>query len=189
MTWLREDQPDVAAEKILDAAEKVFIERGVAATGMARVAETAGCSRGTLYRYFPTRHALHLAYVDRTARTIVEHVRARTAGLDDPRQRLVESVLASVREVRASPGASAWFDPAVSGTAARVSRASEVVEAFTAAFVAELFGGPRDGSESRLAGRWLTRVIVSLLAMPGESEQEEREIVERFAIPGLLPAR
>ncbi len=187
MAWLREEQPEVAVERILDAAEKAFIEHGVSATGMARVAEYAGCSRGTLYRYFKTRHDLHVAYVNRTALAIVERVGAQVAPIEDPRKRLVESILASIREVRASPGAAAWFEPSVSGTAARVSRSSEVVEAFTAAFAAEQRGGQRAAAESRLAARWLTRVIVSLLATPGESEAEERELVERYAIAGLLP--
>ena len=73
--WLREDQPDLAAEKILDAAEKAFIERGVSAAGMAEIAEAAGCSRGTLYRYFKNRHELHLAYVERAALVIRDRVR------------------------------------------------------------------------------------------------------------------
>ena len=188
MAWLREDQPELAVERILDAAEKAFVEHGVSATGMARVAEYAGCSRGTLYRYFKTRHELHLAYVNRTALAIVERVRARTGAIQDPRERLLESILASLREVRASPGANAWFAPAASGAAARISRSSEVVEAFTAAFAAELRGGREDADANRLAARWLTRVIVSLLATPGESEAEEREMVERYAIGGLLPA-
>lgn len=42
---------------ILDAATAVFTEHGASAS-MARVAEAAGVSRATLYRYFPNRDAL-----------------------------------------------------------------------------------------------------------------------------------
>jgi AcrR family transcriptional regulator len=87
--WGREQQPGLAAKKILDAAEKAFIELGISRAGMASIAEFAGCSRGTLYRYFKSRHELHLAYVNRAALRIVEHVRVEMAGIRDPRERLV----------------------------------------------------------------------------------------------------
>lgn len=188
--WLREEQPDVAVAKILDAADRAFVELGVSAAGMAAIAGFAGCSRGTLYRYFESRHQLHVAYVNRAAVRIVASVRARTASVEDPRRRLVESILCAVREVRRSPGTAAWFEPGVSEMAARMSRSSELVETLTAAFASELQGGrvgDRGHRGDRLAGRWLVRVIVSLLSMPGRSSAEERALVERFVVPGLVP--
>lgn len=188
-SWLREACPEVAAERILDAAEKAFIERGVSGAGMTQIADSAGCSRGTLYRYFKTRHELHLAYIDRAARQIVERVRAALAGIDDPRERLVESILRSVHEVRRTPGTAVWFEPSVSGLAARMSRSSEVIETLTTAFVDNLIVPGAAAGESRLQARWFVRVIVSLLSLPEQSEAEERAIVERFAVPPLLDGR
>lgn len=184
--WRREDEPDVAAARILDAADKAFAELGVASVGMAAVADFAGCSRGTLYRYFKTRHQLHMAYIDRTAGQIVERVRVKTAGIRDPQRRLTEGVLASIAEARRHPGAAAWFEPGVSGSAARISRSSEVIEAFTSKFVGELLGTGKSGADARLRARWLLRVIVSLLLMPGESAREERALIERFATAALI---
>ncbi len=67
--WLREEQADLAALKILDGAAQAFVELGVTGAGMGEIARYAGCSRGTLYRYFKNRHELHLAFVnDRAAR-------------------------------------------------------------------------------------------------------------------------
>ncbi len=52
--WLRKEQPELAAEKILDAADKAFVERGgVSAAGMVMIAELAGCPRGTLSVPYP----------------------------------------------------------------------------------------------------------------------------------------
>ena len=184
--WLREEQPEIAAERILEAAEKAFIEQGVSAAGMAQIADFAGCSRGTLYRYFKNRHELHLAYIDREARRIVERVRAATAEIDDPRERLIESILRSVREVRDNPGTAVWFVPAASGLAARMSRSSEVIETLTTAFVDRLLQPRARGRENRLRARWFVRVIISLLSLPEESEAEERALVERFVAPPLL---
>ena len=180
--WGREERPDLAIEKILDAAEKAFIEIGVSAAGMSKIAESAGCSRGTLYRYFPTRHDLHLAYVNREALRIVARVREAVAGVRDPRRRLVETLLLSVREVRRNAATAAWFEPGASGMAARMSRSSEVVGRLTEGFASEL-GAAADGLEAR----WLVRIIVSLLSMPGASEAEERALIERFVAPALVP--
>jgi AcrR family transcriptional regulator len=182
---MREEQPELAVERILDAAEKAFIEQGVSAAGMAGIAEFAGCSRGTLYRYFGSRHELHLAYVNRAARRIIERVRVGVGDLADPRERVVECILLSLQEVRMNPGTAAWFAPGVSEMAARMSRTSEVVEPLTAAFVAAL-PGLGEGIGSRLGARWVVRIILSFLANPGESEAEERMLVERFVAPTLL---
>ena len=184
--WHREDRPDLAAGRILDAAEKAFIERGVSAAGMAEIAEAAGCSRGTLYRYFPNRHALHVGYVERAARVIQERVRAHVADFADPEARLVESILCAVREVRRNPGTAAWFAPSASGLGARMSQAPEVVETLVTSIATQPLSLPRLPDEaSRLRARWIIRIIVSLLSSPGESEAEERALLERFVAPTL----
>lgn len=186
--WHREEQPERAADRILDAAEKAFIELGVSSAGMGQIAEIAGCSRGTLYRYFKTRHELHLAYIDRVARQIVERVRAATAEIEDPRERLVESILRSVGEVRENPGTAAWFEPGISDLAARMSRSSEMIDTMTTAFVERLLEPGARGRETRLRARWFVRVIISLLALPEDSAAEERALVERFVVPSVLSA-
>lgn len=184
--WLREPEPDLAAEKILDAADKAFIELGVSAAGMAEIAEAAGCSRGTLYRYFRNRHELHLAYVKRAGRRIAGRVREQLAGIDDPRERVIEYILCAVREVRDNPGTAAWFEPGVSGLAARMSHSSEVVEHLTAAFGSDVLGLSGRGREYELRTRWLIRVILSLLLDPEENAAEERTLVERFVAPAWI---
>ncbi len=189
--WGRLDEPERAIARILDAAERAIAREGVSAVGMAEVAREAGCSRATLYRYFPSRHALHLAYVDRAAAEVVSRVRERAAGLEDPLERTVEAIMVSVAEVRASPGMASWFAAGDAGSAARMSRASEVVARLTEGFVAGLFdGGPRGQGASdpanRLRARFMVRMILSLLSQPGDDAAEERALVERFVAPAVL---
>ena len=184
--WLREEEPDAAVAKILAAADKAFVEVGVADARMSTIADYAGCSRGTLYRYFKNRHDLHIAYIERAAHEMMVRVRHGLRGIEDPRERLVESIVRSVREVRRNPGTAAWFEPGISGLAARMGRSSEVVDRLTTTFVSELFGTQGRDPESRMRARWLVRVIVSLLALPGDSQEEERAQVERFVAPVLL---
>src|SRR5580698_7538300 len=45
-------------ERILSAALRLIARRGVRRLGMQEVSEAAGVSRGTLYRYFPSKDHL-----------------------------------------------------------------------------------------------------------------------------------
>lgn len=184
--WGRNDDPAAAVRRILEAADEAFAELGVARAGMGEVARFAGCSRGTLYRYFPTRDALHRAYVRHKAGEIHRRAADAAASMADPQERLVEYVLACVRAVREDPATSAWFVTDVSGLAARYSRSIDVIGSLTAGLAPEL-SRARTGEEERfLRLRWLVRVIVSLLADPEPSGSDERALVERFAVPAVL---
>jgi AcrR family transcriptional regulator len=76
---LRTQPPEVRREQILDAAARVFTERGIAATSMAEVATAAGVAKGTLYLYFDSKELLVDAVAGRYHRVVVdEAVRLRT---------------------------------------------------------------------------------------------------------------
>src|SRR3954462_3889297 len=159
---------------MLDAAADLFVQHGVAAVGMGEIARAAGCSRATLYRYFEDRHALHLAFVRREARRIGVRVSVETAALRDPSERLTAAVLIAVRLVREVPALLAWFGAADASTTAGLAQSDEVIEGLGLRAVGGLD-----------ASRWLVRVIVSLLIVPGRDEAEERRIVERYVVPGV----
>ena len=176
--WLRDEQTDLAVERILDAAGTVFVQRGIAGTGMADIARAASCSRATLYRYFDNRAALRQAYVNREARRVAAAVGRATAAIADPRERLVEVVLTSVDLVRSTPTLAAWFSSSDMGIASQLSTSSEVIAA--------LANGAPGGVDDRPAAQWIVRSIVSILTMPGGSAIEERSLVETFMVPPLL---
>lgn len=50
---------------ILDAAEQLFYDKGVAHTSMDEVAKTAGVSKRTVYNHFDTKDALFSAIIER----------------------------------------------------------------------------------------------------------------------------
>jgi AcrR family transcriptional regulator len=178
--WLREERTDAAEARILDAAAAVFVERGVAGVGMAEIARAAGCSRATLYRYFDSRETLRMAFVEREAQRVAARVALAVAGVEDETERLVAAVVTSVAEVRADPVLAAWFTPGDLGVANRLAASSEVIDTLAVG----LLGGP----EHRDAARYLVRVIVSLLTMPGTDPDDERRTVERFVAPAVLGA-
>jgi AcrR family transcriptional regulator len=51
--------------RILAAAEQCFIAHGFHAATMASIAQTAKMSPGLMYRYFPSKHAIVLAIIER----------------------------------------------------------------------------------------------------------------------------
>lgn len=53
-----ENQVDDQRTNILDAAEKLFLEKGLENTNMKDIAEAAGISRVSVYRYFPDLHPI-----------------------------------------------------------------------------------------------------------------------------------
>ena len=83
----------------------------------------------------------------------------------------------------------AWFEPIESGITARMSRGSEVIGCLADAFVSNLQGEERGAPTHDLRARWLVRVIISLLTMPGDSEKEERIFIERFVVPAVLSTK
>lgn len=56
-------------EAILDAAEKVFMEKGVAATTVADIADRAGLSRGAIYGHYKDKIAVCVAMCERANAT------------------------------------------------------------------------------------------------------------------------
>ena len=119
--WMRDERPDLAAERILDVAAQLYVENGIAAVGMAEVARAAGCSRATLYRYFDSRQSLQLAFVHREARRIGALVAEEVSAVGDPKDVIVEAMLAAIRLVRADPTLAAWFQLGDSGLAAQIA--------------------------------------------------------------------
>jgi AcrR family transcriptional regulator len=53
-----------ARERILDAAYELFSRRGIHAVGVNEVIERAGVAMATLYRHFPSKEELVLAFLD-----------------------------------------------------------------------------------------------------------------------------
>ncbi len=176
--WLGEARSLSAAERILDAAARLFAERGVAATQMGDIAKAAGCSRATLYRYFDSRQAVQLAFVHRAARHVGARVAEEIAGIADPGERAVAGVLASLRAVRTDPLLIAWFRPGDAGLAIEIAQTSQVIEA-----IAGSVTGAAPDRDATLLARWLTRTIVSLLTVPGRDEAEEAQMLHRFIAP------
>ncbi|MCV7419838.1 TetR/AcrR family transcriptional regulator [Mycobacterium yunnanensis] len=182
--WLADSRTEVAADRILDAAEHLFTRHGAANVAMADVATAAGCSRATLYRYFENRDALYTAYVHRETHRVFRDVGDRVSGVADTGRRLVEAVLAALAMVRDSPALASWFAPSQRPIGGEMAERSEVITTLTAAFLRTL-----DVDDADRRARWLVRTMVSLLTFPGGDEDDERAMLYEFVVPVVLPRR
>ncbi|MDN5747358.1 MAG: TetR/AcrR family transcriptional regulator [Pseudonocardia sp.] len=83
-------------ERILDAAERLVIENGFAATSVDRVIVESGTSKGAFFHHFESKLDLAKSLVDRYAAADIAHLHdavTRVQGAtDDPTQRVIEFV-------------------------------------------------------------------------------------------------
>ena len=183
--WLAARRTEVAADRILDAAGELFAHKEAAAVGMHEIASAAGCSRATLYRYFENREALYTAYVHRQSYRLYREMTEQINSVVDPRERLIEGMLASLRNVRESPALSSWFATAQRPIGAEIAEQSQVIKALTEAFLISM--APADPEVVERKARWLVRVMTSLLVFPGQDEADERAMIEQFVVPMVVP--
>ena len=87
---------------VLDAAERVFLRRGVAHTSLAEIAQAAGVTRGAIYGHFKDKADLFTAMMERVTLPLEAEI-ARVAKADaasgDLLALLREYVQAAIRQV------------------------------------------------------------------------------------------
>lgn len=91
------------ADYILDVAGALFFRRGFAAVGVDLIVRESGVAKMTLYRHFPSKDDLIVAWLDRVD-TQFWHAFERWAGLADrpPRDRLL-GVFTGLEKLVSSP--------------------------------------------------------------------------------------
>ncbi|RUO53448.1 TetR family transcriptional regulator [Pseudidiomarina homiensis] len=87
--------------ELLDAAERLFSERGVSNTSMMQVAEAAGVTRGAIYHHFENKLDLIYALMERVSLPVDEMRDELRAQLpDEPLRQLRERCLHIVHQVQ-----------------------------------------------------------------------------------------
>ena len=141
----RRSKGERTAERILDAAEALFAERGYAGTTLRDVATEVGLRTPSLYNHFPSKDSLYAAVLERGIRPVFEvmsEVVVARQGADRDLGGLVERVMTLVAQHpnvprliqhetlaggrRLTPMLQAWIQPVF-------ERAQEMVETSSAA--------------------------------------------------------
>jgi TetR/AcrR family transcriptional repressor of nem operon len=83
------ESPRPTAERLLDAAMRLFMEKGYFSTSVADILREASANSGSLYHAFPTKQDVLLAVLERYRSGIGPMLLAPAwAGVDDPIERI-----------------------------------------------------------------------------------------------------
>jgi TetR/AcrR family acrAB operon transcriptional repressor len=101
----------ITREQLLDAAERVFRQRGVARSSLAEVAAAAGVTRGAVYWHFRDKADLCAAMCERALLPLETSLRdAGAAEHADPLQVLRELARAALTRLATDPRSQAVFE-------------------------------------------------------------------------------
>jgi AcrR family transcriptional regulator len=192
--WLNEERQELAVDRILEAAREVFVRDGIRGARMGKIADAAGCSRATLYRYFANKEALLHAYTERVAKDFGEVLDERLRGLRSLGERMVEAVVVSVELIQQREDVAPFFNEEGLGlTAQLTSNAAALREQLTRQIENEsrsdrIQGQLRTEVSADEAAEWLTRTIFSFSVLPSESRAGAtlRKYLRKMLIPALI---
>jgi len=192
--WLNEERQELAVDRILEAASEVFARDGISGARMGKIAEAAGCSRATLYRYFPNKEALLHAYMVRVAKDFREVLDEKLRGLRSLGERIVEAAAVSVELIREREEVAPFFSEEGLGlTAQLTSNAAAMREQLARQLDSEsrsnrIQGRLRAEVTADEAADWLTRAIFSFSVLPSEalSGIALREYLKKMLIPSIV---
>jgi len=173
--------------RILEGAVRAVARYGLAKLAMSDVSQSAGVSRGTLYRYFPTREALLDALAQREAERFFERVVEATQSAPAGEARLRVLLEHATREVRAHPALQRLLDSDPAEVLEGIRRRlPEIVGAFHESFGSTLADTEpvRSGAvTSRQLVDWMTRFLVSMyLFEDREPEQTLRGLTAMYRL-------
>ena len=89
-------------EQLIDAAERVFRERGVGHASLAEVADAAGVARGAIYHHFASKAELFEAMLARAEMPIDAAFDAAQAPIDDPLAAVRDTALKALLHLTSS---------------------------------------------------------------------------------------
>lgn len=187
-------------DRLLDAAEQCLAAKGIRATTVLEVAETAGVSRAWLYRHFPDKSTLlgaaivrlneafwagshsALAEVDTFDAQLAAGVAIGRTAYDAPGALLMKLRVGEPEEFAACAGAgvqglvpdlAAFWHPYVVSARAR--------------------GEIHPDTDTVEVSEWVARVLISLATVPGNTLDPDDQSavlrhIRRYVLPGLQSA-
>jgi AcrR family transcriptional regulator len=183
-----------AAQLLLGAAERCIVRRGTARVAMTEVAEEAGVTRSTLYRYFPGRTELITALLLARAEALVAGAVASLPDPDDAAASLARLILYPVETVAGTPVTDALFSPQSEGLVTAVEYESDALFDLALRHFGPVLA--RWQAEGQLHAdldisttvRWLIAQAVLLLSSPWRAAppQDRRTLVEKYVARALL---
>ena len=191
---MTEPRPDLIAS-ILAAARRCYLARGISATTMQEVADTAGVARSTVYRYFPGRDDLLVATIKVEMEQLNKRLRKRLAKYPGPADQLVEGLIVAIKEVPRRPLLRAVFASEEDTRARHAIWSSDVIVRFGEELMDHVISPARDAGLLQDAVRpevlveWVYRLLLSFLTLPSNwvrSDVQLRATLHALLVPVLL---
>lgn len=88
---------------LIEAARRLFVEKGYAETATPDIVAEAGVTRGALYHHFEDKKALFLATLEREAQAVAAHIERVSRPAGSPRAALLSGA-AAYFDAMAEPG-------------------------------------------------------------------------------------
>jgi len=82
-------KPRSPRERLLDTAGRLFYERGFLGVGVDEIVAESGVAKMTLYRHFPSKDALVVAYLERAEEEFCGWFEAALATAREPRDKIM----------------------------------------------------------------------------------------------------
>lgn len=157
-------------ERILDGAMLAIARHGLAKLGMSDVSQQAGVSRGTLYRYFPSREDLLLDLAAFESERFQQRVSEALAAAPAGASRLEVALQHVTRYVGEHPAIRRVIETEPAFVLGYLGRQFPALRATTGQFLAPLLAETqpvRDGlaTTAQLVD-WMTRVMISAVLFP-----------------------
>lgn len=156
--------------RIVDAGYRLLLQFGESKTSMGDIADAAGVSRGTVYRYFGDRDQLLAEVMDHTVNRYWDAVDARVApdmSLGDKIESRIRTSIRFSRQLRdqLATGSVGMYQRMMTDdlgrtTAVSVERTIPMLE------TAKARGELRDDVDITTAADWISRVTLSLIWLP-----------------------
>lgn len=184
-----------ARRRILDAAGRCIVRRGNTQFRMGEVADEAGVSRSTVYRYFPGRDDVLLGLIlMRVDNALGKLVRSLPAP-DDPVRSVPEIVLARVESVDGNPLNEALFAAESTAVAAALDKGSEPILELLLRHYGPLLNRWKTAGrlyadlDFRSIVQWFHTTTLFLLSPSWRyrSTADKRAFVEQFVVRALVP--
>lgn len=192
--WLNEERQELAVDRILEAASVVFSRDGIRGARMGKIADVAGCSRATLYRYFPNKEALLHAFMVRVAQDFGIILRDKLRGMRSLGKRIVEAVAVSAELIQTREDVAPFFSEEGLGLTAQLTANAAAMRDQLATQLEQESCSPRIQGQLRAdvtpaeGAEWVTRAIFSLATVPIEARSGPtlRKYLRKMLIPALI---
>jgi AcrR family transcriptional regulator len=190
------DVPEIAdtRDRLIDGALACIARVGLAKTTLDDVAREAGCSRATLYRYFPGKSTLVAALVAREAGRLGASLAAATANCATLEDAVVAGVRTAVDTLdhHAALQFVLLVEPEVLVPHLALHRADDFLRDATA-LVAPALAPFLPAGRAERSAEWLVRIVLSYACSPSPTvdlhdTESVRQLVSQFVLPGLVPS-